>query len=716
MGRDARIAMVRLGADRRQYEKDLRDAEKATQTWGNRVKGHITRSLRGAFGGLGGITGLAGIAGFGAIARDVMKFDEALVNLQISAGKSRGEMLKFNDQLQKVAASTGAQQDELIAGAQKYTELTGKFDEFAASLDVFAKAQVATGASMESLVGAAAALSSNLNVDPSQMLGALDAIAAQGKSGKIEIKDLAATLPGLTGQFAQFNTTGTKGTIELGAAMQIMARGFGSASETATGMSSLMTAFVKNSKELKSIGVDVFDKNGKARDFADIMFQLIDKSKGDPRVLQRVLGRTEAVQAILPVMAAGREEFERFIALGGKGGTIMADFAEKEKSVGVQMAKAKAQLTAAFNKALINNLDVIVAAFQAIVKALSWMASHPEALAGLAVLWKGGGFLSTIGGLGIGAGAGGAGGGLAGVAGAAAGGARGARLVQATGGMMQGAAVGYALSRTGEKLNDGFDSLATAGVTAAGALAGLGGPIGLLGAAIMGIKVVTDFYIAGIEEQQRQMAKRTLDEFFLERGRGLGIGANGIDLRGGSSKIAPGAAGERQRSDARSVLQEGITQGFIKADQSGNFQMDRAAMQKFVQSQPGWDEERKKRAGAIFDSAFRVMTQDPELRDFTRQGLYGTSQVMGQDGLTPGWQGGTWQEQMALGAFDQRAQPAPFVFGQGSWEDQQAANEAAAPGFTRQPGGAEIRIRIVPTEGISAVVENDTKNRRRGGR
>src|SRR5690242_2893905 len=146
MGRDSRIAMVRLGTDNRDLNKGLRDAEKATQTWGNRVKGHISGSLRSAFGGLGGIAGLAGVAGFGAMSRDVMQFNARLVDLQISARKSRGEMMQFNQALQATAEATGAQQDDILAGAQKYTELTGKFDEFAASMDTFAKAQVATGA------------------------------------------------------------------------------------------------------------------------------------------------------------------------------------------------------------------------------------------------------------------------------------------------------------------------------------------------------------------------------------------------------------------------------------------------------------------------------------------------------------------------------------------------------------------------------------------
>ena len=92
-------------------------------------------------------------------------------------------MLQFNTALQATAAATGAQQDDLLAGAEKYQELTGRFGEFEAALDSFAKVQVATGASMESLATTAAALSDNLHVDPGQMLQVFDILASQGKIG-----------------------------------------------------------------------------------------------------------------------------------------------------------------------------------------------------------------------------------------------------------------------------------------------------------------------------------------------------------------------------------------------------------------------------------------------------------------------------------------------------------------------------------------------------
>lgn len=710
MGRDSRRAVVVLGTKNDEFERGLRSAEKSAQTWGNRVKGHISKSLRGAFGGLGGVAGLVGVAGFAQLTRDVLKFNEGLVTLQISARKSRGDMLAFNRELQRTASETGASQDELLSGAQKYTELTGKFDEFAASMDTFAKAQVATGASMESLVGAAAALSSNLNVDPSQMLAALDALTAQGKSGKIELRDMAAELPGLTGQFSQFGTVGAKGAVELGAALQVMAQGFGTASETATGMQSLMTAFVKNAGRLKGIGVNVFDKNGKARDFMVVLSELIDKSKGDPRVLQHVLGRQEAVQAIIPFLKEGRVEYERLVQVGGRGGEIMSDFREKSESAPVKMAKAMAQFKAVFNEALMKNLDAIVAAFTSIMKALSWMASHPEAMAALAIAFKGGGVIGTIGGLGMNLSGGGAGGGLGGAAAGGAVNAAGARGLNMLGRGLQGAAVGYALAQTGERLDNGFDRLNDASMTAAGALITMGGAASVLGAAVMAVKFATDMLMSDIDKRQADAAASDLGATAISaNNKAFGeLGARNmreiVDENGNIKTIGgfdPAAAyagtkvTDDMRSQARLLLRRGKNQGFI--DSNGN--VNETKLQAYLDADKSQDPLQKEvtRRQVLF--AREMVRNDSSTEaDFRAYGTNGMLAGPLATGAGSGqWQGGTWQEQMGIGG------------GEGPW-----ASPAPGPqslfGAVAQAGG-ELLIKIQPAEGVE--IRATKKSRRK---
>lgn len=704
MGRDSRLANVRLGVESRDYDRGLRDAEKKAQTWGQRVKGHITKSLRGAFGGLGGITGLAGIAGFGALARDVKVFNDRLVRLQISSGKTRGEMLKFNAALQATAQATGAQQDDLLAGAEKYQELTGRFEEFTSAMDSFAKVQVATGASMDDIATAAAALSDNLGVRPEEMMNTFDILAVQGKKGAVELRNLAQELAGVTGQFALFGEKGPQGAAQLGAWLQVLRKGAPSAAEAATQLEALMGAIRMSHDTLrKKFGINVWADKTKTtlRGLDEITTEILQKIPmakwGD------VFGRKEAQNALI-TFRNNQDAFDELVKSGGDGRTIMADFATQAESAGGKMAKAKAHFLAVFNEALIKNLDAIVTAFEALVKALSWMAQHPEALAGLALLWKGGGFLSTVGALGGAAGGGGGMGALgaaAASAGGGAGGSRAAQVVGVVGGMMQGAAVGFAMSEMGKTVSntdDELDDLASVGSTAAGALASLPGPLGLLGKGLLAAKMATDIYIGGIDRHEAVRATRTLDDFFLERGRGLGIGHAGQELF--APRMLKGERGDEQRSNAKSILQEAMTQGFLKRTANGSIQMDHMAMQSFVNSQPGWDDEKKQRASALFGRAFDLEQMDPQLQDFVTKGLWGSRAVFGgQPGLTPDWQGGDWQEQLA---------PTPFVFG--------SQTESGGPAPPVEASSREVRIRIIPTEGISAVVENDKKLRRRGGR
>jgi hypothetical protein len=730
MGSDSRIALVRLGTDNRDYVRGLRDAEKATQTWGNRVKGHITKSLRGAFGGLGGITGLAGIAGFGAMARDVMKFNEGLVNLQTSAGKTRGEMLAFNRALQATAAATGAQQDELLAGAQKYTELTGRFDEFAASMDTFAKVSVATGASMKSLVATAAALSDNMGIKPEEMLPVFDVLTAQGKAGKIELKGMGEEFAALTSQFARFKS-GAAGAAEMGAFMQTLAKGAPNAAEAATQLGAVMSTVTTQSEKFAKVGINVWADKAKTqfKDLETIMNEVVEKVPVSK--LGDITDRKE-FQLAVATYRAHREEFEKLNDTTKAGGMIMKDFAERSLEAPVKMAKAMAHFKAVFNEALMKNLDAIVSAFESLVKALSWMASHPEALAALAVLWKGGGFLGTLGGLG-GRGGGGLGGGLGALAGGAgAGGSRMARLTGAAGGMMQGAAVGYALSQTGERLNNNFDTLSDAGMTAAGALVGLGGPLAALGIAIMSIKAATDWAIRDLDRRQQEAAASDLGatkyaevaKAFGDLGSGTTreiVGANGqIQTIAGEfdphaylamrQKMGLGVS-EDQRAQAQFLLRRGKNQGFI--NESG--MLDQAKLDAYLAKDKSAGPQQREQMRRSFLLSQALLGVDPETRaafeGYGVNGMKPTSPagpaVFGAGGLRPG--GGSFlgsfmdspMAQMALGAIGAPTVNPDFAAGQG--------RASYAP-------HEEIRIRIIPTDGISAVVENDTKNRRRGGR
>jgi TP901 family phage tail tape measure protein len=481
------MALVRIGADDRGYRQSLRGTEKATQAWATRIKGHLSRAFKAGFGGLGNVAGMAGIASFGAIAREVKVFNDRLVRLQISSGQSRGAMLKFGDTLHRTAVATGVSADILLGGAEKYQELTGRFSEFEASLQTFAMVASATGADMSDLSEAAAALSDNLNVKPDEFLKVFDILANQGKQGAVELRNLAQEFTGLTSGFARFGTVGVKGANQLGAWLQVLRKGAPTASEAATQLQSLMSELQNpmNVKLLKKRGVRVYanEKTGELRDLSAIVADIHKKLK--PQDIAKIFGRMESRKALI----THKDNVDMFVKLQDEAqhfGTIQKDSAIWQESAGARLAKAQAQFKDAFNQALIKNMDAIVHAFEAMVKALSWIADHPEALLAIAALWKGGGVAGSLGGIAsfYGAGAGAGAGGVAGAAGGARGpagaAARGLNIAGGIGGAMQGAGVGLAVAAT---LGQDMSTFSKGTLVAMHAMAGLPGPIGAVGLA-----------------------------------------------------------------------------------------------------------------------------------------------------------------------------------------------------------------------------------------
>src|SRR3990172_11279060 len=149
----------------------------------------------------------------------------------------------------------------------------------------------------------------------------------------------------------------------MGAMLQVMRRGFGSSSEAATGLQALMTAVAKNAKKLRGAGIEIFDTGPggveRMRELDDIVFALIEKTKGNPLLLQKLLGRQEAVAAVLPLMAAGRAEFDKMAAAGADSNEVAKDFATYMDSAAGKTAEAGAAIKKTFSDLLAKHIGTI---------------------------------------------------------------------------------------------------------------------------------------------------------------------------------------------------------------------------------------------------------------------------------------------------------------------------------------------------------------------
>lgn len=605
-GRDL---ILRIGLDGRKVSGQL-----------NGLRSRIKRS----FSDLGGLAGFGGVAGLGAAVKQAKEFNDRLVRLQVNTGKSRGEMMRFNEALQKVSVARGIDQDALLGGAAKFQELTGNFDGFAKSLDQFAVIGVATGASMDDIASSAAALSLNLGVSSDEMLQVFDVMATQGKQGAVELNNFAGLLSSLTPQFAKFNTTGAEGAASLGAFMQIIKEGEGTAEEAATSFASLMTAISKNWKKFEGEGVQIFSdkEKTKMRDLADIVFDIGEKIP--QREFGEFFGRQEAVKAMTMLLSNGREAFDEMATSVGKTGTIMKDFQTVSESASGKFAQAQALLKKTFSDALIKHVDSFVKAFEAIVASVKFLVDNKEAMLAAFAVFKGGGMLA------------GAGAGMSTLAasgslptGQSAAALRRGRIMGGVGGVAQGAAVGLVAARV---LGKDLGLMGKGVITASHALAGMPGPLGALG---MAVSALTDVMLIGIgllnkeiDDRQKAIIDGTFGEFAWKRSTefhksNLTLGRLEAKKKSGAT-LTPeeeeemARAGKVRDAAALHVLGKAAEGGALKIGPGGKPALDQSRFRELLASDKSIEPGQREALTRQAKGAAGMLAGDEELQRMLR--------------------------------------------------------------------------------------------------
>ncbi len=348
----------------------------------------LSAGVRGAGGrALGSILGVIS-AGVG----DVRDFERGIARLAIAQGKSNASMGGFRKNLTEISKEFGIDRNEVLAGASAYQALTGDTEGATKATRLFAKVATATGGSVEEAATLAAALSQNMKIKPDELESAFDIINTQGKAGAIELKDLAGELSSLTPQFGKFaGGEGVGGMAKLGAAVQIVRRNFGSASEAATGMRSLMTAIVRNSSKLGTKNVFWTDKNGKKhlRDFDQIIANIGNsKLMKDPAKLTKALGSVEAQNA-LTALLSNYKDWKALENTDNAKGSISKDAAQFLDSDAGKLDKAlnelKLSIAQAFSPELIKGFAEAVGTVTGVINdAVGGVKSFAKGVAELA--------------------------------------------------------------------------------------------------------------------------------------------------------------------------------------------------------------------------------------------------------------------------------------------------------------------------------------------
>lgn len=380
-----RPAEIALGANTRRLRSDLRRARGEVRAFGKASAASLRSTLGTAFSAA---LGLASLGGATAVARDVLRNEEALTRLGIQAGVSDDAVRGLADSIREASLQTGSATRKIIAGASRIVTLTGDFDLAAGSAETLARTASATGAELSDLAGVAAALSQNLKIRPDELETALDALVRQGKDGAVELKDLASLLPGLTASFGAMSPTlnrGTKGLHELGAAMQIVRRSVGEPAEAATALNALFTALQKNAKRFK--GVKIFEKDPetgmqRVRNLSVLLDEIANSklAKRKTRLID-AFGRQEAFKAFT-ALTTFRDDFNELKQAGADAaGTIETDFRRFSDSssgrIEGAMNRIKVSIADAFTP---ERIERVADAAETFADVLGWAIDHSREL------------------------------------------------------------------------------------------------------------------------------------------------------------------------------------------------------------------------------------------------------------------------------------------------------------------------------------------------
>lgn len=335
-------------------------------------------------------------------AQDVMRFEDQLVRLQITADKTPEYMHAFAKSVRETSNETGLSADSILEASTAYVALTGDMDGAAASAKTWARVAQATGSAPADIAKAAASLKTVANIKPEEMEGVFAAMAIQGKEGAIELHDYAGQLANVLPMWMQFGKGGpnTSAVKEAGAAMQAIKHGFGGdAGETVTAQNDLLTSFRKNWKQFHHQGIEVFATDPKTgikqlRNVLDIVRD-IAKSKlahNEPLLGKTLGGRNTAYRALVELLdgvtvkeGKALSFIDELIMKSNDTSVIGRDLETYMTSPAGKMAQAFTQVKnaiadamtperiAAFSKAVVSSVNFLI-------DAVTWVRELKDAL------------------------------------------------------------------------------------------------------------------------------------------------------------------------------------------------------------------------------------------------------------------------------------------------------------------------------------------------
>lgn len=299
----------------------------------NRTQGAIARTANAAYLATARLMAPAAIAyGAASAVKSYAALERQIGRIGITAEASAAETQAVMGGLQMAASQYAMPINDVIAGLETLVASGRNLQDAMAFLpSVLATAQ-ASGSEVAAVAATADAMASSLGISADRMTASFDILAAAGKAGKFELRDMAAELPALAPAFAALGYRGEAGLMKLAAALQTVRAQTGSSSEAATNLMNVFQKMETNDtvKRFHEFGIDLRREMDKARaDGRDLLktFLILSEQalKGDYSKIPQLFG-DQQVQKGMRALLTGAEGMERIeAALHEVDGTVLQD-------------------------------------------------------------------------------------------------------------------------------------------------------------------------------------------------------------------------------------------------------------------------------------------------------------------------------------------------------------------------------------------------------
>lgn len=413
---ERRLETSLTGANRKleeQQAKIRRAGEQAAkleqaQTRGANLRAGGVRAI-----GAGAVVGRATID----LAGEARDFQSILVDIGQKADLGTAATRGMGRELLDVAPKIAQLPENLAAGIDTLAGL-GLDARIAQSIiEPIGRAATAYKAEITDLSNATYSSIDNLKVPINQTARALDIMAAAGKAGAFEIKDMAREFPALTAAAAGLGQKGVPAVADLAAAAQIARKGAGDSATAANNLLNLLNKINANDsiKNFSKFGIDLPKALKKA--YADgkspieAIIELTRKATGgDLAKLPQLFGDAQ-VQAALRPLLQNTELYRKIRADALKAnGTVEADFNNR---VAVDGTAKLARYNAQLQRLKITAGDQLLPALNQLLEAggnvadrlVTWSNANPALSKGVlitvaalgALIFVGGGLMIAIG-------------------------------------------------------------------------------------------------------------------------------------------------------------------------------------------------------------------------------------------------------------------------------------------------------------------------------